>query len=279
MMKQSIKVLATDLDRTLFPNGKQPYDESMPLLKRLVEKKGLSVVFVTGRNLDQIREGMGTYDPPLPNFAVAEVGTKVYDQVDGEWAEDEGYIAFVKEHTSNWEVADFHAALRDLPSFRLQEAHNQNAFKVSYYVDRPSESQDSLEEARKRVRAVCQDASIIYSVDETIGIGLFDILPKRANKMEGLEFLRERLALEKEEILYCGDSGNDLLPLTFGYRSVLVRNAIEEVRSETRQEATEKGILERVYFAQGMAALNGNYASGIIEAMVHFGLANQREIS
>lgn len=67
-------ILATDLDRTLFPNGSQPADDSMPRLADFIARHDITVVYVTGRNLEQIREGIAEFEPPLPVYAVAEGG-------------------------------------------------------------------------------------------------------------------------------------------------------------------------------------------------------------
>jgi HAD superfamily hydrolase (TIGR01484 family) len=264
-------ILATDLDRTLFPNGKQPADDSMPLLKQALEHSGMQLIYVTGRNQNQIREGVEQYDPPQPGYAVAEVGTKVYRCDRGEFIEETGYVQRVRELTPGWSTAAFRSALEDCPQVRLQEAFNQNEFKASYYVDDPAQGRDAVAAVRGIIEPLCANVNIVYSVDETIGIGLLDILPQRANKMEGLEFLREQLGVEKEEIIYAGDSGNDLIPLTFGYRSILVANATEEVRREVEEVANERGTLDRIYFAQGTDGLNGNYHSGVLEGLRHFG--------
>jgi len=47
-----MKILATDLDRTLLPNGRWESDEeAISLFNALTEKHGVLVVYVTGRNL------------------------------------------------------------------------------------------------------------------------------------------------------------------------------------------------------------------------------------
>jgi len=72
--------------------------------------------------------------------------------------------------------------------------------------------------------------------------------------------------------VFCGDSGNDIFPLTAGFSGVLVRNADEQL-VENVQEAMAKNPDLRVYFAQGnFRGLNGNYTSGVIEGAYHYGL-------
>lgn len=264
--------IATDLDRTLFPNGKQEYDGSMPLFKQILQEKELQLIFVTGRNLNQIQEGIQKHDPPMPSYAIAEVGTKIYACEGENFTEEKGYVDFIKENTRGWDVKAFEAALKAISELRLQEDFNQNEFKLSYYIDQPEKSKTVVENSTQIIQKTCPDSSITYSVDETKGLGLMDILPTRANKMEGIEYLRRKLGIEKDSIIYCGDSGNDITPLTFGYKAILVRNAIDEVRREVQSIAADKGISNQIYLAQGAQKLNGNYVSGIIEGLKHFGV-------
>ena len=48
-----MKILATDLDRTLLPNGSWPSDpDAIDLFNDLTRKHDVLVVYVTGRNLN-----------------------------------------------------------------------------------------------------------------------------------------------------------------------------------------------------------------------------------
>lgn len=266
--------IATDLDRTLFPNGKQEYDNSMPRFKQIVQEKGLKVIFVTGRNIDQIREGIAEYDPPTPEYAIASVGTRIYrPDGNGGFTEDLAYIDFIRENTPGWDVEEFKKAMGEIAAIRLQEQFNQNPFKLSYYIDDLPRINEIVAEMKQRVGEICQATDITSSVDETLGLGLLDILPARANKMEGIEFVRRQLGLDMDHIIYSGDSGNDLAALTYGYKAILVRNATESVRADVERVGKERDTLDKIYFAQGNDTLNGCYVSGIIEGLEHFGVA------
>jgi hypothetical protein len=268
-----MNLIATDLDRTLFPNGNQEYDNSLPQLKELIKDKGLRLMFVTGRNVDQVRDGMERYDPPVPEYLIAEVGTRIYSYTDGTFTEDQSYIDFIRDNTRGWDADEIRERLLTIDGLELQEPHNQNRFKVSFFIRDLDRADEIKKQAAEMLPDITPDGEITYSVDETVGIGLLDVLPKRANKLEALEFLRKRLGLTAEEMIYFGDSGNDLVPLTSGYRAVLVRNAADEVKKEARRTAREKGIADCVYIAQGTADLNGNYSSGIIEGLHFFGIS------
>jgi len=71
--------------------------------------------------------------------------------------------------------------------------------------------------------------------------------------------------------MYSGDSGNDLAVLASQVPEVLVGNASEEVRREAIRRAAEQRHTEALYLARGgLKGMNGNYAAGILEGMVHF---------
>ncbi len=270
-------IVATDLDRTLFPNGGQEYDNTMADFTRLIEENGITLVYVTGRNEEQALKGMERYSPPEPKYLVAEVGTRVYSFVGGSFAEDSSYIKYIDENTRNWNRTDLLSRLESLKQLTPQEDHNQNRFKISFYLHDISNAEAVVAKAEELAALETPDAHIIYSIDETKGLGLVDVLPKKANKLEALEFVRRKIGAEKDDIMYAGDSGNDLIPLTAGYKAVLVKNAIDEVRQHVKDEARRKGFAERVYFAEGGLqkggrTYNGNYVSGVIEGLYHFGI-------
>lgn len=273
--------LATDLDRTLFPNGTQPADAvAMPLFRRLIREKAIPLIFVTGRNRLQIEDGIRRYETPVPGHAVAEVGTRIYRQEGDGFVEDLAFVEFIGQHTHNWDREGFQATLASLP-LRPQPEENQNPFKLSYYVDGLDNTEALIREAEKRLEGLCPDVHLIWSVDETENLGLLDVLPRRANKLEALEYLRRKNDVATEDIVYCGDSGNDLLPLAHGYRSILVANATDEVRDTVRREAAKNNTLDRVYLARGdrHRSLNGHYVSGILEGLLHFGVISESDLT
>ena len=73
------------------------------------------------------------------------------------------------------------------------------------------------------------DEVIIYSFDSQDGKGLLDFLPASATKQTALEYVAEEFGSAKEDVVFCGDSGNDIFPLTAGFCGVLVRNADDQL--------------------------------------------------
>jgi HAD superfamily hydrolase (TIGR01484 family) len=270
-----MKVLATDLDRTLLPNGKQPNDGSLSALTQAVKQYAFEMIYVTGRDLPLVLGAIAEYDPPLPHYVIAEVGTRIYRFKPKGFTEDKEWIHHIGRLTQHWDIPGFKKKLAGIPSLRLQEKKRQNQFKLSYYLDDLKRAPEAVEMITARVHAICPDASIIFSVDETKNQGLLDILSRHATKITAIEYLRTTARYRKDDIIYCGDSGNDLLPLTFGYTAIVVRNALDEIKKQVLAAARKKGFSGRIYVAKGYRKLNGYYASGILEGLIKLGLVNE----
>lgn len=268
-------ILATDLDRTLLPNGLQEYDNTIPLLSRIIKDEGFSLIYVTGRNLKLVMKAVEKYRIPLADFVIGDVGTKVYRLTRKKiYTEDKEWVERIKILTPDWNIKEFKKSLEKIQGLELQEEEKQNEFKLSYYVN-SSEHNRAVKKAGGEIKKICSSAAIVFSIDESSGTKLLDILPKDATKLEALEFLRLKLKKRKGETIYCGDSGNDILPLTYGYKSILVRNAIPSVKRKIRSELKKKGLEDNLVVARGLGKLNGYYSSGIIEGLIRHGILDE----
>ncbi|MDK2897658.1 MAG: sucrose-6-phosphatase [Candidatus Atribacteria bacterium] len=261
-------LVATDLDRTLLPNGDQDYDGSMVIFREIIAREPLVLVYVTGRNLEEVKEAIKIYHPPLPLAAITEIGTRIFYYHGKTFEEDTQWTKELRLHSPNWNRELLQEMLSSIKNLRLQGNEHQNLFKLSYYIDNPLENQKILDQVKTIVKSSSPGSEIISSIDETRNLGLLDIVPQKGTKMGALEYLRQKLGFEKEQVIYAGDSGNDLLPLTSGYRAIVVRNAIDEVKKEVWEIAQKKGIIDRVYLARGYKQLNGYYVSGLIEGLI-----------
>jgi len=114
-------------------------------------------------------------------------------------------------------------------------------------------------------------ASLIWSIDEPNDIGLIDVLPRNATKLHAIEFLQQQLAYSIEEVVFAGDSGNDLPVLVSSIPSVLVANAADEIKQAAQQLAEKNGHTDALYFANiNKLDMNGNYSAGVLEGVWHF---------
>jgi sucrose-6F-phosphate phosphohydrolase len=266
-----MKILATDLDRTLLPNGSWEADpDAIGLFNELTEKHDVFVVYVTGRNLNLTEQAIRQYGVRFPDVLIGDVGTTIRKYHDGDWHFDEGWINHVTHSSPRWDNPGIKQALAGIEGLREQEAEHLNTFKQSYYV--VHENRDAiLQVVDERIRGRF-DETIIYSFDSQDGKGLLDVLPNSANKQTALEYLAEEYRIDKSQVVFCGDSGNDIFPLTAGFSGVLVRNADEQLVHNV-EAAMQKNSDLKLYFAKGdFKGLNGYYTSGVIEGAYHYGL-------
>jgi sucrose-6F-phosphate phosphohydrolase len=266
-----MKILATDLDRTLLPNGSwEADDEAIDLFNALTKKHHVLVVYVTGRNLALTENAIREYGVRYPDVLCGDVGTSIRKYKNGGWEFDNGWIAHVRHASPAWDAASIREAVRGIDGMREQEQEHLNQFKQSYYVEH-EKSDAVLAQVDERVKGRF-DEVIIYSFDSQDGKGLLDFLPASATKQTALEYVAGEFGAAKEDVVFCGDSGNDIFPLTAGFRGVLVRNADDQLVENVRQAIAGNPAL-KAYFAQGgIRGLNGYYTSGVIEGAYHYGI-------
>lgn len=265
-------LLCTDLDRTLLPNGAQPESPgARRCFAQLVAETAVTLVYVTGRDRALVEAALSEYGIPMPDFVITDVGTRIHDLRAGDWRSWRTWEQTIGADWGGRGYRALHALLGDLPPLRLQEESKQNDHKLSYYVPLEADRYglEARVIARLDVAGVC--ANLVWSVDEANDIGLFDVLPASAGKLEAIRFLRSELGYDVGEVIFSGDSGNDLAVLASDLPAVLVANAREEVRTEALALAKARGNADRLYLAHGgLFGMNGNYAAGILEGVAHF---------
>ena len=98
-----------------------------------------------------------------------------------------------------------------------------------------------------------------------------DVLPKNATKLHAVEFLYQRLGFTLNDVVFAGDSGNDLTVMGSPVPSVLVANAANDVRKSAKQLEKENNLLHRLYLANGNSSdMNGKYTAGVWEGVGFF---------
>jgi hypothetical protein len=266
-----MRILATDLDRTLLPNGHWPADENaIEMFNDLTEQHDVMVVYVTGRNLELTEKAIAEFGIRYPHALAGDVGTTIRRWVDGQWQADPGWDAHVRKQSPRWDNVGIREAVADIDGLTEQEAEHLNPFKQSYYADHDNR-ETILARVKERVEGKF-DEVIIYSYDSQDDKGLIDFLPNSATKQTALEFVAEAEGQDKGDVVFCGDSGNDIFPLTAGFSGVLVRNADEQLVADVKRAQEENPAL-KVYFAKGdFKGLSGYYTSGVIEGAYHYGV-------
>jgi sucrose-6F-phosphate phosphohydrolase len=265
-------LLCSDLDRTLLPNGSQPESpRARPLLRQLAQRPELTLAYVSGRHKALLLDAIRDYEIPVPDYAIGDVGTTIYEVHGDQW---HPWGAWEQEIAPDWNGRrhdELAALFDDLDVLTLQEPEKQNTFKLSYYAPEDAQRDRLLAEMQARLLPHGIDASLIWSIDEAEHKGLLDVLPRCATKYHAIRFLMDHKGFSEGNTVVAGDSGNDLAALTSGLQAVLVHNAHPDVREEALHVLREKGISERLYIARGgFMGMNGNYAAGVLEGLVHF---------
>jgi hydroxymethylpyrimidine pyrophosphatase-like HAD family hydrolase len=81
-----------------------------------------------------------------------------------------------------------------------------------------------------------------------------------------IHYLYDHLGVHVDRLVYAGDSGNDVAAMLTGFKVIVVGNATPGLREELLARGAEKGILDRLYFAEEF------YAAGVLEGCRHFGI-------
>lgn len=265
-------LICTDLDRTLLPNGSQPESPfARKYFARLAARPEVTLAYVSGRHRALVEAAICEYRLPQPDWVVGDVGTTIYRVQNREW---EHSAAWEKDIAADWRglnANDLRPLFAGLPALRLQEQAKQNRYKLSYYLPLPLDNESLQRDMLQRLKQAGIAASLIYSVDETAGTGLLDVLPARATKLHAVEFLMRREGCGYRNTLFAGDSGNDMEVLASAIQSVLVANAAPEVAEQAMALARRQGTTAALYLAQGcFLGMNGNYSAGILEGVAHF---------
>ena len=263
-------IIACDLDRTLLPNGEWEDDDSLEKFYKLIE--GNTLVYVSGRNLNLYKEAKKDFGIRTPDYFLGAVGTEVFVKNGDDLVPDEDWKKYLLDKHPNWnrgEVVQMVSEnIIEEENFYLQEDGVQNDYKISYYLKGLDENRQIVSTIENLLLNRKINAKVIFSFDPEKEIGLIDILPTHANKMGALQFLIEKLGKDKEDVVYAGDSGNDLLPIGAGFKSILVKNAPEEIKKQAQDLAKDNNL----YIAKGSNEGNGNYSSGVIEGLRYFGV-------
>ncbi|MBU0654398.1 MAG: HAD-IIB family hydrolase [Gammaproteobacteria bacterium] len=265
-------LICTDLDRTLIPNGDEPESpKARKYFRKLAEMPEITLAYVTGRHAALVREAIHQYDLPPPDFVLGDVGSTIYACKGKEWQRWGAWEAHIAPDWGGRDHAQLAALLDGFDGLRLQENTKQNTHKLSYYVDLSLNHTYLMDEMQMLLKAHGIHASLIWSIDEPANTGLLDVLPASASKRHAIEFLLEKQGFSLATTVFSGDSGNDLPVLISPIPATLVNNASREIKLEALQMARMSGTEQALYLAQGgFLGMNGNYAAGILEGIVHY---------
>ena len=260
-------LLCTDLDRTLIANGAQPESQgALALFRQLVRREDVTLVYVSGRHRALIERAMYEFDLPVPDFAIADVGSTIYQASPSGWQKNEAWCAQIAPDWHGLTHDDLCRLLAVFPALHLQPPEQQNRHKLSYHVAPEEDCAKLMREMDACLKGAHIRANLIWSIDEPAGLGLLDVLPASANKLHAIRFLMQQNGFQEGEVIFAGDSGNDLEVLLSGIPAVLVANADPQVKNQVAAANPDT-----LYLAQGgYLGMNGNYSAGILEGVAHY---------
>ncbi|MEJ2201056.1 MAG: HAD-IIB family hydrolase, partial [Desulfuromonadaceae bacterium] len=204
-------LLCTDMDRTVIPNGSSAeHPEARKCFRDFCRLPEVRLVYVTGRHRALVEQAVTEYRLPQPDFAITDVGTKIYRIDAGVWTEIELWEKTIAKNWQGKSHDQLERLLRPLSELTLQEAAKQNTCKLSYYLPLSADKPGVSGWIENRLREAGVTANLIWSIDELEQVALLDVLPMNADKLHGIEFLRHYLEFGLDEVLFAGDSGNDL---------------------------------------------------------------------
>ncbi len=245
-------LLCCDLDRTLIPNGPQPGSAGAAArFARVAARPEITLAYVTGRSRPLVEDAIRRWDLPLPDIAATDVGSAIHDVGPAAaWMPWRTARARIADDWRGLGPGDIAAALADIDALSPQAADRQAPLKSSFTAPHDTDAAILTAAVRKRLDALGISAEAIWSIDETLSLGLLDIVPKSATKLGAVDFIRPRRGFPPERTLFAGDSGNDLPVLAGPFRAVLVANAAEDVRREAiRRAANDRLHLARADFS------------------------------
>lgn len=267
-------LICTDLDRTLIANGQAPESpNSSQLFCQLVSDTKVTLSYVTGRDINLVKEAIIEYHLPLPDFVIADVGSTIYEiKNSNEWLVLQDWSNKISLDWQNKTQPDLVTIFSDLKQCYLQENEKQGLHKLSYYVTLDIDIDTLMAEMHSRLEDQQIKANLIWSIDEQAKMGLLDILPLSADKLHAIEYLMEYQNFTLQNTVFSGDSGNDLTVLLSPIKSILVGNATLTLKEKIKSEINSRsGLADSVYIARGRCSdLNGNYSAGIIEGILHY---------
>lgn len=226
-------LLVSDLDGTLIG------DESA--LMRFAEwherhRDRVTLAYATGRLFDDVRQLIAATDLPEPRAVIGAVGSDIRLFDSGQSLADWPPVS-----RTTWDAGRVRAALASDLRLTDQPRDVQTSCKVSYfgYDLTPGE----LEEVAQALKDAGLAADITYSSRRDL-----DVMPEGVNKGSAVCHLARLLGRREDEVIVCGDTGNDLAMFRCGFRGVVVGNAHRELKAL----ASEQVFVASAYCAGGV---------------------------
>lgn len=262
----ALRILATDMDGTIIPlRDEKPFYDALETIRSQLERDPQSgLLFVTGRRLDTVKHAMRDYPLPPPDWIICDVGTSIYENHGGEWQLAAEYVEAMARIVHGWDHERIFAFVEPIPELWPQEPEHQQRFKASFNTHSDHVEAVAID-LQDRLEAAGAPLSVIFTHDLETGEGMVDVVPSGVSKAFALNWMMDRGVFAREEVVFAGDSGNDLAAFLSGIHSIIVGNAPEWIHERVRLHAEAEGHHDYVYSARGEATV------GLVEGLRHFG--------
>ncbi len=200
--------LATDLDGTFLHGSEAEKQQLYDFLR--TNKAEYSVIFVTGRTLDLVKDLYASDFDFIPDYIIADHGTVIVHGSNHHPVEP-----LQSKVIAQWQQSKHESLLKllnDEPSITIQPFNPP--YRHAYYYG----SEVTKNRLSPKIEALGFEC-IVYS-----GVYL-DILPKEFNKGKTLLYLLDQLQVDHNNVITAGDSLNDLPLFTTGLPGIVVGNA------------------------------------------------------
>lgn len=243
-----IKILALDLDGTLFTTEKTVTDANKEALKA-VRDKGVKVVITTGRPLKAIGNLLEELD--LVNeedYSITFNGGLV--QKNTGLILDKSALALSDVKVIHQELDRIGLPTDILSEGTVYSIPSSDGCHSQYYLANPLLSFieiDSIEDLSKKIvynkivtvtdatyldqqlAKANQDLFVNYESFKSRDI-IFEVMPKGINKAFGLNLLCQHLGLEAKNVMAMGDEANDLSMLKWAGLGIAMANATSQAK-------------------------------------------------
>ena len=241
------RMISMDFDGTLLTSNKNVTEETKKILMKLKEKNYI-IVGITARNLSSVKN---TYDISMFNYLILNNGSSIYNVQKQTGIEmgniDEKSIDKMTNYFENITEEIDYCSLNKYYIYKNGASKNK---EYQIHIN----SLNEIEEAIARMNVFLKSNQEIYRCKNYINYNFNNIVafemmdtdngkskkwlainPKSINKYNALEKLCLILNVSIDEVIFFGDSTNDLPLISKVGLGVAMGNALKEVKEQAKE--------------------------------------------
>lgn len=244
------KIIATDFDGTLLTSDKKISEKTYNILKQLKDNNYI-IVGVTARNLSSVE---AVCDINMFNYVIINNGTYLYDVENKKGI----YIKYLGLELAK-KIVEFYQ--QHIKSIDFCSAEKYYRYKANRSEFNPNLNYNVFVDEIDEIKDIVARINIFFKDNENIEEYINDIPkrfdmvecfamqdtdkedtkkwvvvnPKGLNKLAGLEYLCNELNISKDQVIFFGDSGNDLEIIEHVGLGVAVDNALDKVKEKAKK--------------------------------------------